>query len=108
VFNFAALTVDFLGRSEFNPQGRIKGSGRLPEVRNGTYVQTLAELESATTGTGRGYFVDIKRNDVLDLAVGIKLSVNERTVVFANFLVPLNDDGLRADFVPTLGAEVSF
>ena len=30
------------------------------------------------------------------------------TFVFANFFVPLNHDGLRADFIPTAGVEVSF
>ena len=29
-------------------------------------------------------------------------------MIIANFLVPLNQDGLRADFVPTLAAEVNF
>jgi hypothetical protein len=108
-FAFAAFTVDFLGRSEFNPQGRIKDTGRLPAVKGDHYEQTFDELNDPNAVyTGRPFFIDVKRNDVLDLAVGMKLSVNERTIVFANFLVPLNDDGLRSDFVPTIGGEISF
>lgn len=109
VVSFAAITVDLIGRSEFNPQGRIPSSGRLPEVRNGTFVQTAAELDNPDTKfTGRPYFVDIKRADVLNLAFGAKFAVGQNTIVFATALVPLNDDGLRAQFVPTFGIESTF
>ena len=108
VTSFAALTTDFLGRSEFGAQGRIPSSGRLPTVHNGTFVNTQAELQDPNTRFGgRGYFLDIHRNDILDLAVGAKFALGERAILFATALIPLNQDGLRASFVPTLGFEVN-
>ena len=98
----AAATVDFIGRSEFGALERIPNSARLPAVENGEIV------ESAPPFTGRPIFLDIKRNDVLDLAVGGKVAIAERAIVFATITLPLNDDGLRADVVPTVGFEVSF
>jgi hypothetical protein len=112
VASFMALTVDFLGRSEFGAQGRIKNTGRLPAVRNidgvDTLTQPLGELNDNANFKGRPLFVDIKRNDILDLAVGGRFAIGDRAMIIANFLVPLNQDGLRADFIPTIGAEVNF
>ena len=111
-FDFLALSVDFLGRSEFESQGRIARTGRLPAVKDGEYVQGFPELLEQFEGdgafTGRPYFIDIDRNDILELSIGLKLALADRALVFANFLVPLNDDGLRADFVPTVGVEATF
>jgi hypothetical protein len=112
VASFMALTVDFIGRSEFSAQGRIKNTGRLPAVRNidgvDTLTQPLDELTNNENFKGRPLFVDIKRNDILDLAVGGRFAIGDRAMIIANFLVPLNQDGLRADFIPTVGAEVNF
>ncbi len=111
-FSFMALTVDFLGRSEFGAQGRIKNTGRLPAVREiggvDTLTQPLAELNANENFKGRPFFVDIKRNDVLDLAVGARFAIGDRSLILANFLVPLNDDGLRASFIPTIAVEHNF
>jgi hypothetical protein len=117
-----AVTVDFIGRSEFGPQGRIPNTGRLPAVRDIDGVPTLTQPISEIDGfdengnrineddnfKGRPIFVDIKRNDILDLAVGARLAVGEQGILFLNFLVPLNQDGLRADFIPTVGFEKTF
>ncbi len=112
VASFAALTVDFLGRSEFGAQTRIPNSGRLPAVRNIDGVPTLTQPRDSLTNNdafkGRPIFVDIKRNDILDLAVGGRFAIGDRAMILANFLVPLNQDGLRADFIPTLAFETNF
>jgi hypothetical protein len=109
--SFLAMTVDFLGRSEFGAQQRIPNTGRLPAVRNIDGVDTLTQPFFTLTNEntkGKPLFVDIKRNDVLDLAVGGRVAIGERVMIIANFLIPLNQDGLRADFIPTIGAEVNF
>jgi hypothetical protein len=110
--SFMAVTVDFIGRSEFGAQVRIPNAGRLPAVRTidgvPTLVQPLSELDDPNNFKGRPLFIDVKRNDVLDLAVSGRFSLGENAMLFANFLIPLNQDGLRADFVPTVGAEVNF
>jgi len=48
------------------------------------------------------------RTDIVDLAVGFKANIAGTAVAFFDVLVPLNDDGLRADFIPTAGLEASF
>ncbi len=56
-------------------------------------------------------FTRISRNlstDIIDLSLGFKLSLFKSVIGFVNFFVPLNTDGLRADFIPTAGLEVSF
>lgn len=51
------------------------------------------------------------RTDIVDLNVGFKATpfgVNRSVVAFATVFVPLNNDGLRADFIPAVGVEVGF
>jgi hypothetical protein len=48
------------------------------------------------------------RTDIVDLAIGMKFNPYRDVVTFANVFVPLNDDGLRADVVPSAGVQVSF
>jgi hypothetical protein len=112
VASFMAFTVDFIGRSEFGSQSRIPNAGRLPAVRNiggvDTLAQPLDELTDDNNFKGRPIFVNIKRNDVLDLAVGGRFALSDHVMLLANFLIPLNQDGLRADFTPTVGVETNF
>jgi hypothetical protein len=50
----------------------------------------------------------VPRSDLLDLAVGLKLNIAGTAVAFVSAIVPLTDDGLRADVVPAGGIEVTF
>jgi hypothetical protein len=108
--SFAAFTIDFIGRSEFAAQGRVANTARLPAVRDegGEKVFTENPLNPSSPFTGRPFLVGIDRNDVLDLAVGGKVAVHQDTIVFATATLPLNQDGLRADVVPTVGFEMTF
>ncbi len=112
VASFMALSVDFLGRSEFGAQARIPNAGRLPAVREidgvDTLTQPLDELADDDNFKGRPLFVDIKRNDILDLAVGGRFAIGEHAMILANFLIPLNEDGLRSEFIPTIALETNF
>ena len=47
-------------------------------------------------------------DDLYDLSVGAKVNPWRDLVLFANVQVPLNNEGLRADFIPSVGAEISF
>ena len=47
-------------------------------------------------------------DDRLDFAVGFKWNPFERFIVAANAQIPLNDDGLRADVIPTVLLEYNF
>jgi hypothetical protein len=102
VASFVALTVDFLGRSEFAPAARIPSSARLPAVQDGQLTETSAPFH------GRPILVNVNRNDILDLAIGGKFAIGSQAIAFATATIPLNDDGLRAAVVPTVGVEVTF
>jgi hypothetical protein len=113
LISFFALTVDFIGRSEFAAMARIPNTGRLPAVRDidgvPTLTQPLSELAQGDAFfKGRPLFVDIKRNDILDLAIGGRVALGDRIMLLGNVLVPLNDDGLRADWIPTVALEANF
>ncbi len=89
----AALIVDVVGSSnltdetieidvpQFNQSGQVSGTQR-----------------------ARQSF----RTDVVDLAPGFKVNIAGSAIGFFTVFVPMNKDGLRADFIPTGGVEVSF
>lgn len=54
-----------------------------------------------TNGDGIG-------TDILTTSVGVKWNPFKQFLLFANALVALNDEGLRADVIPSFGAEYSF
>jgi hypothetical protein len=68
----------------------------------GTSEQTPATLPAMRIVT------QTLSTDIVDLAVGFKANLYGSVVGFANVFVPLNDDGLRAEVIPTAGLEVSF
>lgn len=47
-------------------------------------------------------------NDIVDFSIGFKWSPRLGMLVYANVLTPLNEDGIRADWVPTVGYELNF
>jgi hypothetical protein len=107
LFPIAAFTIDFIGRSEFGPLGRIPAEGRLPAVNDGVFTEPPPD-PSGPGFHGRPVFVNINRNDILDLSVGGKVQITPQSVFFASLLMPLNDDGLRAAITPTVGFEATF
>jgi hypothetical protein len=46
--------------------------------------------------------------DIVDVVPGIKVNVAGSVFAFFSAFVPINDSGLRADFIPTGGLEMSF
>lgn len=47
-------------------------------------------------------------NNIIDFSTGFKWSPRSGMLVFVNVQVPLNEDGLRADWIPTAGYELNF
>jgi len=70
----------FLGTNEFNPQTTISAP----------------------------FFFQINRNDYYNFSFGMRCLFAETGVVSANVIVPLNRDGLRTDYIPTIGIEYAF
>lgn len=50
----------------------------------------------------------VPRSDIIDAAIGIRLKVGERGLVFLSAIVPVTRDGLRAEVMPAGGAEIRF
>ena len=95
-----ALLVDVVGSSGLK-QDRI--SQRVNQFVNASGSSTTL----ASTITEHDSF----RTDIVDLNVGFKASpfgTQHSAVAFATVFIPLNNDGLRADFIPAVGVEVGF
>ncbi|MDQ3581516.1 MAG: transporter [Pseudomonadota bacterium] len=90
-----AFLVDVIGNSNVTDQElsvTVPTEGGTPGILNGPDRTETREL----------------RTDVVDLALGFKAAFPYSLVGFAGVFVPLNDDGLRADVIPTANIEVSF
>jgi hypothetical protein len=115
-FSIAAITVDFVGRSEFANLSPVSSEGRLPAVKDGVVQEPtvdengnrLVDENGVPTGHGKPLFINFQRNDIFDLSIGGKFAIADNAIIFLNFSVPLNSDGIRPDFIPTGGVEVSF
>ena len=66
------------------------------------------EFNAQTDPISAPFFFQINRNDYYDFSFGLRCLFAESGVVSANVIVPLNRDGLRADYIPTLGVEYAF
>jgi hypothetical protein len=66
------------------------------------------ELDEQTDTVDPPFFFQIERNDIYDVALGLRLLFAETGVVSVNALLPLNDDGLRAGVVPTVDIQYAF
>ena len=86
----------------------------------GSTAQVYGPLTAAAVFLGRNefnalsdpieapFFFQINRNDYYDFSFGLRCLFGESGVVSANVIVPLNRDGLRADYIPTIQAEYAF
>jgi hypothetical protein len=50
----------------------------------------------------------IARSDIVDLAASLRVRLSRSGVAFVGAIVPLTDDGVRADVVPGGGIEFAF
>jgi hypothetical protein len=92
-----ALTLDLIGSSSLKNdivRGRAPTFGAAPAPFPGAPMLP------------RSFATPIK-TDIVDLAVGFKGNFG-RVTGFVSFFVPVTDDGLRADFIPAGGLQVSF
>ena len=99
-----ALLVDVVGSSGLK-QDRISQTVTQFVNSGGSSEGTPTTVPTSTT------VHDTLRTDIVDLNVGFKASPfgTQRSVVaFATVFIPLNNDGLRADFIPAVGVEVGF
>ena len=53
-------------------------------------------------------FPSVPRTDIVDVAVGFKLTLSARAAAFVSALLPVVNDALRAEVVPAGGLEYTF
>ena len=58
--------------------------------------------------TEQGVSGSVDRTDLVDVYGGFKVEITPKFLAHAGVIVPVNDDGLRADVVPTVGLIVDF
>lgn len=114
------LIVDFIGRSEFNKPVRFpreaRTSGNLLERELNTCTdEQPCQIKRARADPNQPkevaflFFPEkIKRNDIVNFTFGLRYALGESGSIFFGGAVPLNKDGLRADFIPSGGTEYTF
>jgi len=50
----------------------------------------------------------VARTDLVDLAVGVRITVTQHVLVHLDAIVPLTEDGIRPNVVPAGGIEATF
>lgn len=106
-----AGTLDLIGQRVFNARratvtaqsflGDCASDGAAPGSAN--YCTTPAgNVTDAALSPTKGSF------NIENAAVGAKLRVTDKFVIFGNALIKLNEGGLRANVVPLVGASFSF
>jgi hypothetical protein len=102
--NINANNVD---RSSF--RWAVGGSAQIYGPLSGALVFLgVNEFSALSEPIEAPFFFQIERNDLYDASIGFRYLFLESGVVSANFLVPLNDQGVRADFIPTVEVEYTF
>jgi hypothetical protein len=66
------------------------------------------ELEAQSEPLESPFFLQIERNDQYDASIGLRYLLGENGVLSANAIVPLNQQGFRADVIPTIQFEYVF
>lgn len=96
-----ALLVDVVGSSNLATDNLTV---TVPQFVN---APGTSEAEPRTI-PGTATFSRSVSTDIIDLAPGLKAVLPWDVVGFVTFFVPLNEDGLRADFIPAGGLQKSF
>jgi len=101
------LNADDAGRSVF--RWAVGGTATLVGPLTGALVFLgRDELGAQADKIQRPFFFQIERNDIFDASIGVRWRFTDSGVVALNTLVPLNNDGLRPDVIPTFEVEYAF
>jgi len=97
--NRVTVAIAVLGRDQFRRTGPVDAFD-------------VERCLNAPTCTERGraplFGLENERRDFYDLSVGLRYNLwRDVLIVYANALVPLNADGLRADVIPLAGIEAT-
>jgi len=115
------LVVDFIGRSEFAkppvhfpPEARTFGY-LLDKGLSTCTVEQPCQLKRDRNDPNQPEIVHFpffpekfRRNDIINFTFGLRYALGESGSIFFGGTVPINDDGFRADFIPSGGIEYTF
>ena len=101
VFDWVACLVDIMGSSGFTEQ----------EVDLGGLPAGVARTDVALDVPGASFNrsltkAELDRTDLIDIAMGFKFDIANVLVAYAGVIVPLTDDGMRAEVLPALRFDV--
>ena len=115
VWNNMALIIDFLGRSEFGrltisePSDSVISQYPLNRAPGTCTPQNPCQLDTTKKQVSSFFFPEtFKRNDIADFSFGVRYALGTSGSAFFGGIVPLNDDGFRANFIPSAGIEYTF
>ena len=101
------LNADDVSRSSFRWAVGATGIVYGPITAAAVFLGTN-EFNAQTDPISAPFFFQINRNDYYNFSFGLRCLFAETGVISANVIVPLNRDGLRADYIPTIQAEYAF
>jgi hypothetical protein len=102
IADWFTLVIDVLGRIDL---GDPVESQQFPENVNINWTVGSTDYVKSVSLTN---IPNYSSDNIIDAAFGFKINLKESLLIIANVFVPLNDDGLRAGVVPTIGIEFSF
>lgn len=106
-----ALMIDVIGRTEFNGlqvnKNKLLSDGLLLDK---PINQCTTEAACSGQQTKVAVFPEnfTQRNDIVNFAFGLRYGIGASGSVYFGGVVPINDDGFRADFIPSGGIEYTF
>jgi hypothetical protein len=109
-FEYLALLVDVFGSSSFVDDDFDVTVQRNPALQiSSAFYDGFRDRPDQSVGANlQRSFGFVPRSDIVDLAVGLKTALFGNSTAFVTFIVPLTDDGLRADVIPTAGVQYTF
>jgi hypothetical protein len=107
------VVVDFIGRSEFGRlQVHVPEEGFYQGVALNRAPDTCTQENPCFVERADVFFpflpLEIKRNDIVDFSFGLRYALGTAGSIVFGGTIPLNNDGLRADFIPSGGFEYTF
>lgn len=103
VWQRLTLALDFLGEIEIG--------GGLPDI---AFPKDFVIRENSAGSAGLVKFVsasnipDFQKDHHLNASIGFKYAMRDDLIFISNAFLPLNDGGLRSEWVPTIGFDFSF
>jgi hypothetical protein len=102
ITDWFTLVVDVFGGIELGEQ--IESTKFPSEV---VITRTVNGIEYPNT-VSLTNIPDYEQDNIINASFGAKLRLKESLLLMANVIAPLNDSGLRAAVIPTIGIEASF